>query len=57
MWKLIIFFVASSGGSPGGNVAVVDYQTQAICTKAAAIINETQTPKWSGVKAICVPAD
>jgi len=57
MWKLIIFFVASSGGNPGGNVAVVDYQTQTTCNKAAAIINETQTPKWSGVKAICVPAD
>ena len=57
MWKLIIFFVASSGSSPGGDVAVVDYQTQTTCNMAAAIINETQTPKWSGVKAICVPAD
>ena len=57
MWKLIIFFVASSGGSPGGDVEVVDYQTEITCNKAAEIINEVDTPKWSGVKAICVPAD
>ena len=57
MWKLIILFVAAGGSSPGGDVEVIDYQTETVCNQAAEIINKVDAPKWSGVKAFCVPAD
>jgi len=57
MWKLIILFVAAGGGGAGGDVEVIDYQTEATCNRAAEIINKVNPPSGSSVEAICVPAD
>lgn len=59
MYYLIIFFVAAAGGGAGGDIETLEFQTQASCQAAAAIINDDDTTPtaWSNIKAVCVKHD
>jgi len=53
-WYLIIFFVASAGSSPGGNVEYIEFSSKEACYIASEIVNSHDSPRWSGVNSVCV---